>query len=152
MANAAEPNDVPRGRWDFKEAQHWIVVTARGVGSDEPATVEMTLDQWYKLPPVQYVVRLQLSRQQPRRPRAATHDPGVVHNIPHASIEWKDGQNWVILTAYRAGSREVTSVEMTLGQWIAFGPVQSIVEERLERWEENKLLQRGAWTLGPHQG
>ena len=151
MASAAEPNDVPRGR-DFKEAQYWVVVTARRVGSDEPATVEMTLDKWYKLPPVQYVVRLQLSRQQPRRPHVATTDPGVAPDIPCAHIEWKNGQNWVVLTAYRAGSREVTTVEMTLGQWFAFGPVQSIVEERLERWEENKLLQHGAWTLGPHQG
>jgi hypothetical protein len=149
MVDAAESNDIPRGRWDFKEAQHWIVVTARRADSDEPATVEMTLDQWHKLPPVQYVVRLQLSRQQPRRPPVAP--PGAAPDIPRAHIEWKNGQNWVVLTAYRAGTREATTVEMTLGQWFAFAPVQSIVEERLERWEESKLLQRGLWMFSTHR-
>jgi len=58
--------------------------------------------------------------------------------FPRGHIEWKDGQNWVILTAYCAGSDEVTTVEVPLTQWFALVPVRCAVEERLERWQENK--------------
>jgi hypothetical protein len=46
-------------------------------GSDEVVTVEMTLDEWIKLPPVQFVVKTELSRKQPRRPTKATDEAGA---------------------------------------------------------------------------
>jgi hypothetical protein len=60
-------------------------------------------------------------------------------NCSARHIEWKDGQNWGILTAYCAESDEVTTVEVTLTQWFALVPVRYAVEERLERWQENKF-------------
>jgi hypothetical protein len=102
----------------------------------------MTLAQWFDLPPVQYVVKVELSRQQPRRPAGITI-PAAALPVPRGHIEWRDGQNWVILTAYRAGSQEAATIEVTLTQWFALIAVRSAVEERLERWQNNKLRSLG---------
>ncbi|MGA7487239.1 MAG: hypothetical protein WBW74_09940 [Xanthobacteraceae bacterium] len=58
-------------------------------------------------------------------------------------MEWKDGQNWVILTAYRSGTRDPVTLEFTLWQWLELIPVRYAVEERLERWQWNKARQIG---------
>jgi len=138
MMNTVASKDVPHGRLDQRPHQmHWIVILAAyRAGSEDLVTVETTLDQWLDLPPVQYVVKTELSRQQPRRPTRVTGDDAAT--VPRGHIEWKDGQNWVILTAYCAGSDEVTTVEVPLTQWFALVPVRCAVEERLERWQENK--------------
>jgi hypothetical protein len=141
--NTVAASDVPYGLLSFKDAQFWVVLTARCTGSEDVVTVEMTLDQWFDLPPVQYVVKLQLSRQQPRRPAATINDPAESHPVPRGHIEWKDGQNWVVLTAYLAGSQDAVTVEIPLGQWFGLIPVRAVVEEQLERWESNKLRQLG---------
>jgi len=136
MMNTVESSDVPRGLLDWR-SDHWVVVlTAYRTGSDKAVTVEMTLAQWFELPPVQYVVKIELSRQQPRRPTRVTCDDATT--VPRGHIEWKNGQNWVILTAYCAGGDEVTTVEVTLTQWFALILVRCAVEERLERWQENR--------------
>ncbi len=144
-------NDAPYGRLDWKEGQNWVILTARQAGSEQLVTVEMTLEQWFDLPPVQYVVKMELSRQQPRRPSGITNEPAAALPVPRGHIEWKDGQNWVVLTACRTGSQDAVTVKLTLGQWFALIPVRYAVEERLERWEGNKLRQLGYWTLGPHE-
>jgi hypothetical protein len=140
IMNTVAPNDVPHSRLDSRpHEKHWIVIlTAYRAGSEDPVTVEMTLDQWLDLPPVQYVVKTELSRQQPRRPTGITDDPATAHAIPRGHIEWNDGQNWVVLTAYAAGSKEAATVRMTLTQWFALNLVRYAVEEQLERWQENK--------------
>ena len=144
MMNTVAPSDVPRGIENWRR-DHWVVVlTAYRARSEEAVTVEMTLDQWFDLPPVQYVVKVELSRQQPRRPAGITGDATAALPVPRGHIEWRNGQNWVILTAYRAGSQEAVTVEVTLTQWFALIPVRSAVEERLERWQNNKLRSLGA--------
>jgi hypothetical protein len=50
-------------------------------------------------------------------------------------MEWKDGQDWVILTAFRTGTKEPVTLEFTLWQWLRLIPVRYAVEERLERWQ-----------------
>jgi hypothetical protein len=144
MMNTVESSDVPRGLLDWR-SDHWVVVlTAYRTGSDKVVTVEITLAQWLDLPPVQYVVKIELSRQQPRRPADITGDPAAALPVPRGHIEWKDGQNWVILTAYCAGSKETATVEVTLTQWFFLIPVRCAVEERLERWQGDKLRSIGA--------
>jgi hypothetical protein len=134
MMDTVASNDVPRGRLDWRR-DHWVVIlTTDLTGNGEALTVEMTLDQWLDFPPVQYVIKTELSRQQPRRPAGITNDPATAHVVPRGHIEWKDGQNWVVLTAYAA-----VTVEVTLTQWFALAPVRYAVEERLERWQENKF-------------
>ena len=141
--NTVAQRDTPYGRLNFKEYQNWVILTARRAGSEDLVTVEMTLDQWFDLPPVQYVVKTELSRQQPRRPAATSTDPAAILSVPRGHIEWKQGQNWVVLTAYLAGSKDVVTVEIPLGQWFGLIPVRAVVEDRLERWQENKLRQLG---------
>jgi hypothetical protein len=139
--NTVAPNDIPYGRLDQRPHQMHlnVILTAYRAGGEAPVTVEMTLDQWLDLPPVQYVIKTELSRQQPRRPAGIANDPARAHVVPRGHIEWKDGQNWVVLTAYAAGTEEAVTVEVTLSQWFALTPVRYAVEERLERWQENKL-------------
>jgi hypothetical protein len=140
--NTIPPIDVPSARFDFRERSyqpHWIVLTALRTGSDEPVTVEMSLDQWIHLAPVQYVVKLELSQQQPRRPRAPIHDPAVMPPVPRGHIEWKDGQNRVVITAYRAGTQEPVTLEMTLGQWFPLKPVRAAVQDGLDNWVDRQM-------------
>jgi hypothetical protein len=151
IMNTIASSEVPYGRLDWKENQNWVILTARRTGSEEPVTVEITLAQWLDLPPVQYVMKTELSRQQPRRPGALATDPALAHSVPRGHIEWKEGQNWVVLTAYAVGSQAAVTIEIPLGQWFALIPVRYAVEERLERWQANKQRQLGYWTLGPHE-
>ena len=134
------PDEIPRGYSGFKEKDihNWVFLTAFAAGSQDPMTVEMTLDQWIVLPPVQYVVKLHLSKQQPRRPTVITNDPAATLHVPRGHIEWRDGQNWVVLTAYRTGTQEAVTLEMTLAQWFALKPVRDSVKERLDHWQDNK--------------
>jgi hypothetical protein len=135
--------DMPHGRLDFREGRFWVVVPAPRVGTEDVVTVDMTFEQWLELPPVQYVVKLELSRQQPRRPTGAASGPPASLPVPHGYMEWRDGQNCVILTAYRTGTEEPATLEFTLWQWLRLVPVRSAVEERLERWQWNKARQLG---------
>jgi hypothetical protein len=130
-------NNIPNARFEYREKgyqRRWIVITANLAGSDEPVTVEMSLDQWIHLAPVQYAVKLELSRQQPRRPGAAANDSTTTLPVPRGHVEWRDGQNWVVLTAHRAGTQEAVTVEMTLGQWFPLKPVRAAVEDALDNW------------------
>jgi hypothetical protein len=143
IMNTVAQSDTPYGQLTFKQYQSWVILTARRAGSEDSVTVEMTFDQWFDLPPVQYVVKTELSRQQPRRPASTSTDTAAVLPVPRGHIEWRQGQNWVILTAYLAGSQDAVTVEIPLGQWFSLIPVRAVVEERLERWQENKLRQLG---------
>jgi hypothetical protein len=136
------PSDIPNARFEYREKAyqpHWIVITANRAGSNEPATVEMSLDQWIRLAPVQYVVKLELSQQQPRRPGAGANNSGEGLPVPRGHIEWRDGQNWVVLTANRAGTQEVVTVDMTLGQWFPLKPVRAAVEDGLDSWLDRQM-------------
>jgi hypothetical protein len=135
--------DMPHGRLDFREGQFWVIVPAPRVGTEDVVTVDMTFDQWLELPPVQYVIKLELSRQQPRRPTGAASGSPASLPVPCGHMEWKDGQNWVILTAFRTGTKEPVTLEFTLWQWLELRPVRYAVEERVERWQWNKARQLG---------
>jgi hypothetical protein len=139
--------DAPHGRLDFRDGRTWVVVPAPRVGTEDVVTVDMTLEQWLELPPVQYVIKLELSRQQPRRPTGAGSGPHASPPVPHGHMEWRDGQNWVILTACRFGTKEPVTLEFTLWQWLQLIPVRYAVEMRLERWQEAKAVQRGETLL-----
>jgi hypothetical protein len=89
------------------------------------------------------IIKLELSRQQPRRPVGASSEAATSLPVPRGHMEWKDGQNWVILTAFRTGTKEPVTLEFTLWQWLRLIPVRYAVEERLERWQWSKALQRG---------
>jgi hypothetical protein len=133
--NTMPTSDIPNARTEYRQKDwqpYWIIVTAHRTGTEEPATVEMNLDQWVKLPTVQYVVKLELSQKQPRCPREMPEHSLATQPVPHSYIKWRDGRNWVILTAYRAGTQDPVTVEMTLGQWFALKPVQHIVDDGLE--------------------
>ena len=86
IMNTVAQRDTPYGRLNFKEYQNWVILTARRAGSEDLVTVEMTLDQWFDLPPVQYVVKTELSRQQPRRPAATSTDPAAIFPVPRGHI------------------------------------------------------------------
>jgi hypothetical protein len=130
--------DVPNARFDFRERAYqprWILLTARCAGiANEAATIEMSLDDWIHLAPVQYVVKLELSQQQPRRPRALISNSSEALPVPRGHIEWKEGQNWVVITAYRVGTQEPVTVEMPLGQWLPLQPVRAAVRDGLDNW------------------
>jgi hypothetical protein len=143
MMDTVASNDVPRGHLGWKDGQNWVILTAYRTGSEEAVTVEMPLDQWYDLPPVQYVVKVELSRQQPRRPGVTTGDPTAALPVPRGHIEWRDGQNWVILTAYCTETQEAATIEVALTRWFGLIPVRAVVEEQLERWQNNKLRSLG---------
>src|SRR5689334_4033910 len=110
--------EIPTARFEFRNEEryqpYWIVVTAYRSGSNDPVTFEMDFGQWHALAPVQYVIKLELSQKQPRRPSPDSERPTTV---PHGHIEWKNGQNWVVVTAHRIGTKEAVTIEMTLGQW-----------------------------------
>jgi hypothetical protein len=143
MTDAVERTAVPRGLLDWRRT-HWaVVVTACRAGSDEVVTVEMTLDQWAELPLVQFVAKTELSRKQPRRPTKATDEVGAALPVPRGHIVWRDGQNWISLTAQLLGSPDAVTVEMTLGEWFALVAVRAVVEEQLERWQSNKARSLG---------
>jgi hypothetical protein len=125
--------DIPRGRMDFWDNRTRMLVTAYCAGTNEVVTIDMTAEQWLELPPVQYVIKLELSRQQPRRPAAVIGDGAASASVPRAHIEWKEGQNRVVLTAFRTRTEEPVTIEMTLWQWMGLIPVRYVVEERLER-------------------
>ena len=140
--STAPPSDIPHARSEYREKAYqprWVILTAHRASSDEPITVEMNLDQWIDLAPVQYVIKLELSQQQPRRPRAVSNHSGGALPVPRGHIEWKDGQNWVVLTAYRAGTQEPVTVEMTLGQWFVLKPVRDAVYDELESWQDRRM-------------
>lgn len=134
---------MPLGRLDFREGQTWVIVPGPRAGTEDVVTVDMTLDQWLELPPVQYVIKLELSRQQPRRPTGPASGSPASLPVPRGHMEWKDGQNWVVLTACRTGTKEAVTQEFTLWQWLQLTAVRYAVEERLERWQAAKALQRG---------
>jgi hypothetical protein len=133
--------EIPQGRLDFWDNQTRILITAHRAGTEEVVTIDMTLGQWLELSPVQYVIKLELSRQQPRRPTASIGREAAP--VPRAHIEWKEGQNWVVLTAFRARTEEPVTMEFSLWQWMGLIPVRYAVEERLERWQWNKARQLG---------
>jgi hypothetical protein len=132
----------PHGRLDYKHNQSWAIVTACRAGTEELVTIETTLEQWLDLLPVQYVVKTALSRQQPRRPIPVSNDDAS-SLVPRAHIEWREGQNWVVLTAHLLESRDAVTVDIPLHEWFCLIPVRHAVEDRLERWQENKLRQLG---------
>jgi hypothetical protein len=139
-------SNVPSGIYVLKSDArnpHWLILTAHRADGEGPVEIEMTAGEWYSLPPVQFVLKLHLSQQQPRRPSPTSNDndPAAVLPIPRAHIEWKDGQNWVILTAHRAGTQEPVTVEMTLADWFALMPVRLAVSNRLAEWQAKKRLQ-----------
>jgi hypothetical protein len=71
-------NDIPNARFEYREKgyqRHWIVITANLAGSDEPVAVEMSLDQWIRLAPVQYAVKLELGSSHAVRARPPTIPP-----------------------------------------------------------------------------
>jgi hypothetical protein len=131
----------PQGRLDYKNNQSWVIVTACRAGTEELVTIETTLGQWLDLPPVQYVVKTALSRRQPRGPTLVSNDTVLL--VPRAHIEWREGQNWVVLTAHLFESYDVVTVDIPLHEWFRLIPVRHAVEDRLERWQENKLRQLG---------
>lgn len=135
--------EIPQGRLDFWDNQMRILITAHRAGTEEVVTIDMTLGQWLELPPVQYVIKLELSRRQPRRPTGAISDGATSTSVPRAHIAWKEGQNWVVLTAFRTRTEEPVTMEFTLWQWMELIPVRYAVEERLERWQWNKARQLG---------
>jgi hypothetical protein len=142
MTNTIPSSEIPNAVFEYRKNAYqarWIILTAHRIGSGETVTVEMSLDQWIKLAPVQYVVKLELSQQQPRRPRPVTDDSARTLPVPQGYIEWKDGQNWVVLTAYRAGTEEAVTVEMTLGQWLPLKPVRAAVRDGLDNWQDRKM-------------
>jgi hypothetical protein len=51
----------------------------------------------------------------------------------------EEGRNWVILTAYRLGTKDAATVEMTLGQWFALKPVRDAVMDAFESWYDSKM-------------
>jgi hypothetical protein len=120
---------------------YWVTLAAYRADGKGPVVVEMTAGEWHYLPLVQYVVKLLLSQQQPRRPNkiSAENDPAAMLPIPRAHIEWKDGQNWVLLTANQVGTQEPVTVEMTLADWFALMPVRSEVRHGLEAWQQKKM-------------
>jgi len=137
------PSEFPTARFEFRNEGYqprWILVTAYRAGSsDNLVTVEMDFGQWLALAPVQYVVKLELSQQQPRRPVAAAEDSVATPMVPRGHIEWKDGQNWVALTANRAGTQEPVTIEMTLWQWFGLKPVRAAVDDQLVNWHDRKM-------------
>jgi hypothetical protein len=137
----SEPNDIPRARMipRLDPPRVVVIITAYQAGTKEPATIEMRLEQWMDLLPVQYVVKLQLSKQQPRRP-TQTNGSDAESPVPRGHIEWRDGQNWVVVTAARADTGEPVTFEMTLAQWFTFAPVQWATDFRLGRWREHKEI------------
>jgi hypothetical protein len=140
------PSDIPSAHFVLKRDYHphWIVLTAHRSGSKEAVAVEMNLDQWIKLPPVRYAVKLELSGRKPRQPAAVVRDPPVALPVPRGHIESREGQDWVVVTACRAGSEEVVSVEMTLAQWVALKPIRYAVMSQMERCEERQLRLKGS--------
>jgi hypothetical protein len=141
--NTVSSSDVPSGIYVLKRDArnpHWVVLTAQRADGEGPVAVEMTAGEWYHLPPVQYAVKLQLSQQQPRRPSRTRNDNDAAATlpIPRGHIEWKDGQNWVILTANRVGTQEPVTVEMTLAEWFALLPVRAAIRHGLDEWRARK--------------
>ena len=96
------PSDIPSAHFVLKRdyQPHWIVLTAHSAGSNEVATVEMSLDQWIKLPPVRYAVKLEISGRKPRRPVAIVRNPAVTLPVPRGHIERREGLAllWQILS------------------------------------------------------
>jgi hypothetical protein len=92
MMNTVASKDVPHGRLDQRPHQmHSIVILAAyRAGSANLVTVKTTLDQWLDLPPVQYVVKTELSRQQPRRPTRVTGDDATT--VPRGTLNGRTGR------------------------------------------------------------
>jgi hypothetical protein len=136
-----EPSaDIPNTRGELRrdaDHPHWFILTACRADSNDPVAVELSLGQWWDLAPMQYVVKLELSRQQPRRPSPITNGSAALP-VTRGHIEWKNGQNMVVLTAHRYGTQEPITVEMTLAQWIILSPVRYIVTEHLDRWRDRQ--------------
>ena len=85
------------------------------------------------------MVKLELPQPQPRRPSAISNNSGGVLPVPRGHIEWKGGRNWVVLTAYRAGTQEAVTVEMPLGHWFVLKPVRDAVYDELESWQDRRM-------------
>jgi hypothetical protein len=140
--SAVDPTQIPTARFEFRNEPpqpYWVLVTAHRAGGDQPVTVEMDFTQWLALAPVQYVVKLELSQKQPRRPVASAEDSVATASIPRGHIEWKDGQNWVILTAHHAGTHEPVTVQMPLSRWFALKPIRAAVADHLDNWHNRKM-------------
>jgi len=139
------PDDIPNAHFEQRlphDHHLWIVLNAHHAGTNEVVTVEMTYGQWLDLPPVEYVIKLELSRQQPRCPRAEAGNAAETPSGPRGHVEWRDGRNWVVITAFRTGTQELVTVEMTFAQWFGLSPVRYAVMNRLESWQERTMLVR----------
>jgi hypothetical protein len=135
-----ESADIPNTRGEQRRDAyhpHWFILTAYRADTTDPVEVELSLDQWWDLAPMQYTLKLELSRQQPRRPSAIAEGPTAL-SIPRGHIEWKNGQNMVVITAHRYQTQEPMTVEMTLAQWMMLKPVRYIVMEHLDRWRDRE--------------
>ena len=144
MTNAFPPLGIPNADWvaDSSIARR-LVLTACRAGTWDPVTIEMTEFEWFDLVPVKYVVKLALSRKQPRRPKNTAEESATSLVVPRGHIEWRDGQNWVILTARRAGTQDPVTVDMTLAQWFALEPVQFAIDSEFERWRADQAYWKG---------
>ena len=108
-----------------------VIVTFRRPEDRALVSLEMDLEQWSSLPPVEYAVKLATAKKQPRLPKNAPCDPTA---IPRAHIEWKRGENWVVLTASPRNSAEKLTTEIPLGTWFTMPAVQFEIEKTRERW------------------
>jgi hypothetical protein len=140
--------DKPDARVDWIDGEAIITIRAYVAGGNELATVEVRHEDCLKLPPVRHAVAAWM-----RRKKQPTYlDPGPrtlsAPAIPDGWIERRHGEDWVVLTAYRRGSRQTATVEMRWDQWMDFPLV--VWAHTLEEMRRNPhLVQKVDFTHHP---
>lgn len=59
--------------------------------------------------------------------------------VPRSRIAWRDGQNRVRLVAFRAGTQEQVTVEMTLDEWMRLEAVRYAQGEAVAAADQEEL-------------
>jgi hypothetical protein len=146
MNNPVEPKKIPHARLEQRSIQSFLVITAHRVGGDGLATVEISVDDWFDLPPVRQALQDELKRRKMSRRslNRLVHGKGCSIAIPASTgvpgghTERRGEEDWVVVNAFDEEHKQPVTIEMTLPQWLEFWPVQWVIEDELERRDEAK--------------
>ncbi len=135
MTNETGSPELPSGRLDCRKAEFWIVLTLRERESEEWVTLEMTIDDWFSLPPLRRVIEEELKRRGiPIRSRwSLMGDTIACEGVPSGTVERRGEEEWVVITGYSPVREQPVTCEISFADWQSFRPVQWSIDDELER-------------------
>jgi len=108
-----------------------VILTGRLRDAEQVVTVEIEGDDWFCLLPVRRMIEDELKSRGLDGPASFTFidKPEFSDRVPGGRIEHRERDDWVVITAFIAGSKEqAATVELPLAQWTNLAPVRFAID------------------------